>query len=92
MTVADDGAGNGDPLALTTGELIRKARRTLRQPEFLESRHPRAVRLSGRDSVEFERQGDVFHGGESGEEVKVLEYVADRATPEASLVVARHRR
>ena len=38
------------------------------------------------------RQRDVLGGGEPGEQVEVLEHVADRPAPQAGPVVARHRR
>ena len=46
VALPDDGAGNGDALALTAGELVGIVRRPIGEPELLEGRHPRGMGLS----------------------------------------------
>ena len=84
-------ASDGHPLALTAGELIGVVPGSIGQPELLERGEPGLVCLACRDAVELEGQRDVLRGGESREEVEVLEDVADRPPTKARLVVARHR-
>ena len=57
----DDGPGDGDPLALATGELVGVVRGPVRQPEVLEGLEGRRLGLAGRDSVQLQRQGHVLH-------------------------------
>ena len=90
--VADHGAGDGHPLTLAAGELVREVVGAVGDAEFLQrarawSRASRADR-----AVELERQRDVLDRGQAGEQVEVLEDEADRAAPQPRLVVARHAR
>ena len=91
LALADHGSSDGDPLALTAGELIGVVPGAIGQPELLERGESRLLCLACRDAVELEGQRDVLRRGESREEVEVLEDVADRPPTEARLVVARHR-
>ena len=90
--LADDRPGDRDPLALAAGELVGEAVGALGEAELLERLEPRRARGLGADAVELERQGDVLDRGEPGEQVEVLEHVADRAAPQPRPVVARHAR
>ena len=80
--------GDGHPLALAAGELVREAGRPVAQAQLDQGRHARAVSGSERHTVELQGQGHVLHRGEPGQEVEVLEHVADRAAPQPRPVVA----
>ena len=54
-------------------------------------RVPPGCALRAGIAVELEGQRDVLRGGEPGQEVEILEDVADRPPTKARLVVARHR-
>jgi len=47
--------------------------------------------LAGRYAVELERQGHVLQRAEAGQQVEVLEYVADRLAAQPRLAVPRER-
>ena len=87
----DHGAGDGDPLALATRELVGVVRRPVLQPEVLERLERRRLGLAGRDAVELQRQGHVLHRAEPGQQVVVLEDVADGLAAQPRLAVARQR-
>ena len=91
MTLPYDRPGDRHPLALTARELIGIVRRPIRQAEILERCHPGRLRLLGGAPVELERQGDVLERRQPGQEVELLEDVANGAPAQARLVVARHR-
>ena len=92
LAVAHDGAGDGDPLALATRQLVGVVRRPVGQPEVLERLERRRLGLAGRDAVELEGQGHVLHRAEPGQQVVVLEDVADGLAAQARLAVAGQRR
>ena len=58
---------------------------------FVERSHAGRVRLLGGQTVELEGQGDVLHRRQPGQEVELLEDVADGPSSQARLVVAGHR-
>ena len=84
----DDGAGDGDPLALATRQLVGVVRRPVLQPEVLERLERRRLGLAGRDAVELEGQGHVLHRAQPGQQVVVLEDVADGLAAQPRLAVA----
>ncbi len=88
LAVAHHGAGDGDPLALATRQLVGVARRPVLQPEVVERLERRRLGLAGRDAVELEGQGHVLHRTEPGQQVVVLEHVADGLATQAGPAVA----
>ena len=52
VALSDDRAGDGDPLALATGELIGKVTRPIADVDLLQRGHPRRPRLFQRNTVE----------------------------------------
>ena len=86
MPIAHHRAGDRDPLPLSAGELIGKS--TLGQPELLECCHRRDASLPRTDAVQLERQRDVLGRGQPGEQVEVLEDVADRPAPQRGSLAA----
>jgi hypothetical protein len=90
--LADDRPGDRDPLALAAGELVRVAVRALGDVELLERLERRRARRLRADSVELERQGGVLGRRQPGEQVEVLEDVADRPPPHRRPVRARDAR
>ena len=91
VPVADDGAGDRDPLAFAAGEVVREAVGARADIERLERFHRGRAGGAQPDAVELQRQRHVLDRGESGEEVEVLEHVADRSPAQAGAVVARQR-
>ena len=89
---ADHGPGDRDSLALAAGELIGIMPGPVGEPEPLERRHAGRVRPPRRKAVELEGQRHVLERGEAGQEIEVLEDVADRPAAKACLVVPRHLR
>src|SRR5699024_2957431 len=71
---------DGDPLTLATGELVREAPGKVGQPDLLECGPCLRACRPQRDTVELAREGDVLQRGEGGDEVEVLEDVADGAS------------
>ena len=90
--VADDGAGDRDPLTLTTRQLVRVVPGTVGQAQLLEGGHRHHARRPGTGAVELQRQRHVLGRRQSGQQVEVLEHVADRPAPQPGPIVARHRR
>jgi len=89
-SVADDGAGNRDALALAARELVGEMRRPVAKAELAEGNQTSCPSLPRRHAVELERQADVLGRRQPGEEIEVLEYVADRAAPQSCPGVTRH--
>ena len=85
--------GDRHPLALAAGQLARMAGRPLApRPSSSKARIPAARGLPDRNAVQLQRQGDVLGRGEPGQQVEILEHVADRAAPQPRPLVARHPR
>jgi hypothetical protein len=53
----------------------------LAQPHSVQGPHRRDGRLASSDPIELERHRHVFHGGQSIDQVVLLEDVPDSATP-----------
>ena len=90
--VADDGAGDRDPLLLAAGHLVGEPVGELADADLLERRAaPPCGRRADALAVELARQRDVLGRGQRGDQVEVLEDVADRRTPHpgAALVAER---
>ncbi len=82
-----------DPLALATGELVGVVRRPDRRARALRAPPCRRDAPSSPRAPSSSSGSETFSdGGEPGEEIEVLEDVADRPTTKSRLVVARHRR
>jgi hypothetical protein len=86
----DDRASDGQPLTLATRELVRVAVRMLGDAELDHRLQPGRARVLHADSVELERQRDVLERGQPGQEVEVLEHVADRPASHPCPIRARH--
>ena len=91
LSPPDHGPGDGDPLALAARQLVGVVRRPVLQAEVLERLERRRLGLAGRNAVELEGQGHVLHRAQPGEQVVVLEDVADRLAAQSCLAVARQR-
>ncbi len=91
LSPADHGPGDGNPLALPARQLVGVVRRPVLQPEVVERLERRRLGLAGRDAVELERQGDILHRAEPGQQVVVLEDVPDGLAAQPRLAVARQR-
>jgi len=61
------------------------------EPEGLQGREAGQVGTAHGGAVELERQRHVLHGGQAGEQVEVLEDVADRLAAHPRLGATRHR-
>ena len=94
MALAHDGAGDRDPLALAAGELVGEAlgARSPR-PSSSSAAMPATVRLLGARRRRARAAAQTFSTArQPGQQVEVLEHVADRAAPQPRLVVARQSR
>ena len=87
-TFAHHGAGDGDALALTARQHVGVVRRPVLQPEILEGRERGRLGLAGRDAIELQGKGDVLHGAQPGQQVVVLEDIADGLAAELSSGIA----
>jgi hypothetical protein len=87
---ADDGAGDGDTLALAARELVGEMGRPVAEAELAEGSQTSCPGLPRRHAIELERQRDVLSRRQPGKEIEILEYVADRAAPQSCLGVTRH--
>ena len=92
LALTDHRPGDGDPLALAPRQLVGVGRRPVLEPEVLQRLERRHLGLAGCDAVELEGQGHVLHRTEPGQQVVVLEDVADGLPAQARLAVARQRR
>ena len=90
--IADDRPRDRDPLPLTAGQIVRIAAGLIGEPEVLQDGQPGLAGRPHADAVEFEGKRDVLHGGQPGEQVEVLEDVADRAATQPRPIVVRHAR
>ena len=81
----DQGAGDGDPLALPAGEVLGPAAGALRQPYALEQLGGVAPAGGVEAAVELERQEEVLEDRQRRHQVELLE---DKAQPPAAEVRA----
>ena len=90
--VADDRPGDGHPLALAAGQLVGVAIGRDRRGRARSSAARAAPRRRlAPTAVELQRERDVLDRGQPGQQVEVLEHVADRPAAQPGPVVARHR-
>src|ERR1700728_2096756 len=73
FAVTDNGTGDGNALALATGELIGIVPDAIGQTKLLERAQSRLVCFARRDAIELERKRDILRCCQSGKEVEVLE-------------------
>ena len=92
MPIADNRARDRDALAFAARELVGETVRLAGDAEFFERGHRRDARGAHGYAVELEWQRHVLGRGETGEQVEVLEHVADRLPAQPCLVVARQTR
>ena len=71
------GTGEGDPLALATGELIGAVSGAIAQIDSLERFEGALAPLRRRDAGEHHRELDVLERGEAGDEMEELEHETD---------------
>ena len=76
--------------ALAAGELVGVTRLPVGEAEVFQHRHSGQTGLPCADAVELEWKRDVLKGGETRQEVELLEDVADRASSKPCVAVARH--
>jgi hypothetical protein len=77
--LADQGAGDRHPLLLAAGQLLGEPLREVTEAEVGQRREGEPAGGADRPAVEFERQRHVLHRGEAGQQVQLLEDVADPA-------------
>ena len=80
-----DGSGDGDALLLATGKFGGEVLGAVGQADALECVHGGSGGIAAGDRT---RDGDVFQGGEFGQQVVILEHVADEGVAESSLLAA----
>ena len=92
MALADDGAGDRDPLALAAGELVGIVAGPIGEAELLERGHAGDRAPYAPECRRARAAATTFSsGGQTREQVEVLEDVADGPPAKARLVVSRHR-
>ena len=79
-----------DPLPFAARHLVRVVGGALGQAEPLQRLERRGPGLAAGHPVQLERQRDVLRRGQPGQQVEVLEYVADHAPPQPRLGAAGH--
>ena len=79
VPLADQGTGDGHPLLLAAGQLVGEPRAVPVEVHFGQCGEGEPARLAHTGTVEFQRKRDVLRGGEAGQQVEVLEDVADAA-------------
>lgn len=84
----DNGAGDGDALLFSTREFRGQMIRSFREADTGECDSCLILRLIAADGT---GNHDVFQGGQFGQQVVVLEYVADALIAESGLRRARER-
>jgi len=72
-------AGDRDPLLLAARQLVGEAQPVAVQVDLCQRRQRQPPRLAGPDAVQLQRQADVLRCREAGQQVQVLEDVADPA-------------
>jgi len=82
-------AGHRDPLALAAGKLGRVAVRAVAEVQFAERAQGRQQCLPATHAIELKRQRNVFRGGQPGQQVEVLEHVADVPAAQAGPLALR---
>ena len=80
-----DGSGDGDALLFATGKFGGEVLGAVGQADALECVHGGSGGIAPGDGT---RDGDVFQGGEFGQQVVILEHVADEGVAEARLFSA----
>jgi hypothetical protein len=85
---ADHRAGDGDALPFTAGQIVGEAVGCLDHPEPIECGECRCAGCSHHHSIELQWKRYVLGGGQAGEQVEVLEDVADGAPAERSALAA----
>ena len=83
-------AGDRDPLPLAAGHLVGEVPGPVAEAELVQGLERGQVRLAHGGAVELERQRHVLRRGEPGQQVEVLEDVADRAAAQLGLGAAGH--
>ncbi len=79
--VADEGAGDGNALALAARQGAGSVQRPLGEPDGVERLAGLAQPLATRDTGVQQAVGDVLQGGEPLDEVELLEHEADAPAP-----------
>jgi hypothetical protein len=92
MRFADDRAGDRDPLTLAARQLVGVVIRPVCDVELPHRRDSRPARGSRGNAVELERKAHVLECIQPGEEVEVLEHVADRSATQLRPIRARRGR
>ena len=79
------------PLALAARQLVGIATGAIGEAELVERGEGRGARCLAPSAVELQRERDVLGRRQPGQQVEVLEHVADRPAAEPGPVVAGHR-
>src|SRR5262249_47134209 len=87
----DQGAGDRDPLPLSSGELGGQVPGATAEPDALESGERTVAALAPADAAVAERQADVLGRGEARQQVEALEDEADLLAAEPREPVGRDR-
>ena len=90
--IVHQGAGDGDALALTAGQLVGLVVHALPEFDRLQRLHGALLALGGGRSVVDQGQLDVVQGGGPGEQVEGLEDEADLLVPDVGQLVIVHVR
>lgn len=85
LRTVDEGTGKSDPLLLAAGELRRVVIKTITKPDFPEERL--RLFLPASFPAELQRDEDILHSGECGNELEVLEYEANQPVPQGGTSV-----
>src|SRR5205814_783719 len=89
LRLADEGAGDRDPLLLAAGQLAGEMARPIAQPDVVEERQRAPAQIRLLDAVRRKRRLHVLERAQRGDEVELLEDVAERAQAELGQVAIR---
>jgi hypothetical protein len=91
LRVVHQRAGDGDALLLAAGQAIGECLRAVEQAHGFQKQPGLAMRVLNRCAVQLERQHDVLHHRQRGDEVKELEDESDLATAKERALVFAER-
>ena len=88
----NNGPGDGHALLFAATQFAGSMGGPLREPHALDRFGGKAVPLRAIDTLESQRQGDIFRGREAGDEVIRLENEPDRGSPVEGPLLPAHAR
>src|SRR5205085_7182745 len=86
----EQAAGNGDALHFASGELIGEMLGPVQEPDALKADVGGLHRRSSTLASQQQGQGDIFDGGQGGQQIEELKYEADPGAAQAGEFLVGH--